>query len=101
VQHARTTLGVSERRACKVLPQARATHRYQPKITDDKAALRARTVELALPYGRYGYRRVTALLRREGWAVNAKRVERILRQEGLRVPEKQPSKRRLWRGWRN
>jgi len=53
-------------------------------------------VKLASRYGRYGYRRVTALLRAEGWAVNHKRVERIWRQEGLRVPKKQPKRGRLW-----
>ncbi len=56
----------------------------------------ARIVELAKDYGRYGYRRITALLRREGWKVNVKRVERIWRQEGLRVPRKQPRRGRLW-----
>jgi transposase InsO family protein len=51
---------------------------------------------LATQYGRYGYRRITALLRREGWRVNHKRVERLWRQEGLKVPQKQPKRRRLW-----
>jgi HTH-like domain len=51
---------------------------------------------MAMEYGRYGYRRVTALLRREGWQVNHKRVERIWRQEGLEVPQKQPKRRRRW-----
>ena len=55
-----------------------------------------RIVELATEYGRYGYRRVTALLRGEGWLVNHKRVERIWRQEGLKVPQRQPKRRRLW-----
>ena len=55
-----------------------------------------RIVELATEYGRYGYRRVTALLRREGWLANHKRVERIWRQEGLKVPKRQPKRRRLW-----
>lgn len=55
-----------------------------------------RIIELACQYGRYGYRRVTALLRREGWVVNHKRVERIWRREGLRVPKKQPKRGRLW-----
>ena len=53
-------------------------------------------IELAKTYGRYGYRRVTALLRHAGWAVNAKRVQRIWRQEGLKVPQKQPKRGRLW-----
>jgi len=55
-----------------------------------------RIVELATAYGRYGYRRVTALLRREGWKVNHKRVERLWRREGLKVPQRQPKRRRLW-----
>jgi len=55
-----------------------------------------RIIELATQYGRYGYRRITAMLRQEGWQVNHKRVERIWRQEGLKVPKKQPKRRRLW-----
>ena len=58
--------------------------------------LTLRMVELASRYGRYGYRRVTALLRAEGWRVNHKRVERLWRQEGLKVPAKQPKRGRLW-----
>ena len=54
------------------------------------------SIELASEYGRYGYRRVTALLRNEGWIVNHKRVQRIWRQEGLKVPQKQPKRGRLW-----
>jgi len=56
----------------------------------------ARIIELAAQYGRYGYRRITAMLRQEGWQVNHKRVERIWREEGLKVPQKQPKRRRLW-----
>jgi len=56
----------------------------------------ARIVELATQFGTYGYRRITALLRREGWKVNHKRVERIWRREGLKVPQKQPKRSRLW-----
>lgn len=62
----------------------------------DELRLIKRTIELASEYGRYGYRRVTALLRDEGFRVNHKRVERIWRQEGLKVPKKQPKRRRLW-----
>jgi putative transposase len=58
--------------------------------------LTVRVCELASQYGRYGYRRVTALLRSEGWKVNHKRVERIWRQAGLKVPQKQQKRRRLW-----
>ena len=53
-------------------------------------------VELASEYGRYGYRRITALLRQRGWRVNHKRVERLWKREGLKVPRKQPKRRRLW-----
>jgi transposase InsO family protein len=56
----------------------------------------ARIVELATQYGRYGYRRITALLKQEGWKVNHKRVERIWRREGLKIPKKQPKRGRLW-----
>ena len=77
---------VSERRACQVLGQARSTQRRERHIPDDEARLVAEMVELATHYGRYGYRRITAMLRWEGWKVNHKRVERLWRQEGLKVP---------------
>ena len=76
--------------------QPRATQRRVLRIRDDEEALRAEIVALAARYGRYGYRRITALLRRDGWQVNHKRVERIWRQEGLKVPQKQPKRDRLW-----
>jgi transposase InsO family protein len=72
------------------------TQRYVPQVVDEEERLAARVIELATQYGRYGYRRVTALLRQEGWQVNHKRIERIWRQEGLKVPKKQPKRRRLW-----
>ena len=87
---------VSERRACKVLKQPRATQRRRPIIRDDEDLLSQRIVRLASAYGRYGYRRMTALLRREGWRINHKRVERIWRKLGLKVPQKQPKRGRLW-----
>ncbi len=87
---------MSERRACKLVRQPRATHRYRPTERDDEKPLTRRIIELAAAYGRYGYRRITALLCREGWRVNHKRVERIWRREGLRVPKKQPKRGRLW-----
>lgn len=65
-------------------------------VKSDEEPLKERIVSLACEYGRYGYRRVTALLRTEGWHVNHKRVERLWRQEGLKVPRKQPKRRRLW-----
>ncbi len=82
---------VSERRACRVIGLPRSTRRYQPKVVDREAPLTKQIVELATQYGRYGCRRITALLRTEGWRVNHKRVERIWRQEGLKVLQKQPN----------
>ena len=96
--------GVSERFTCKVLGQHRSTQRKKIKGSDDEAALTADIIALAAQYGialaaqygRYGYRRITALLRAADWVVNFKRVERIWRREGLKVPQKQPKRRRLW-----
>ena len=87
---------VSERFACKVLGQHRSTQRKKPQGRPDEEALTSDIIRLASRYGRYGYRRITAMLRSEGWTVNAKRVERIWRREGLKVPQKQPKKGRLW-----
>ena len=89
-------LGVSERTACRVLGQHRSTQRNVARTADDEAALTADVVELARCYGRYGYRRIAALLRQAGWQVNRKRVERIWRREGLKVPARQPKRDRLW-----
>jgi transposase InsO family protein len=94
--HVRQKFGASERRVCRVLGQARSTQRRLRRERGDEEALRGDVVKLASRYGRYGYRRVTALLQAEGWLVNHKRVERIWRQEGLRVPKKQPKRGRLW-----
>ena len=99
VEHVREQLGhgrVSERRACKILGQPRSTQRRRHHVSDDEPLLVKRIIELATQYGRYGYRRVTELLRREGWKVNHKRVARLWRREGLKVPSKQPKRRRLW-----
>ena len=87
---------VSERFACKVLGQHRSTQRKKPQSRPDEEALTTDIIRLASRYGRYGYRRITAMLRSEGWTVNAKRVERIWRREGLKVPQKQPKRGRLW-----
>jgi putative transposase len=99
VQFVRNSLGqeqVSERRACQVLGQSRSTQRRQRHVPDDEPRLIKEMVALATQYGRYGYRRVTKLLHREGWQVNHKRIERLWRQEGLKVPQKQPKRGRLW-----
>jgi putative transposase len=89
-------LAVSERRACKVLEQARATQRRNLSPPSDEGQLTADIIALATRYGRYGYRRITAMLKDKGWQVNHKRVERIWRKEGLKVPKKQPKRGRLW-----
>ena len=79
-----------------MLGQHRSTQRKVPSGRADENVLTADIIALASQYGRYGYRRITALLREAGWAVNVKRVERIWRREGLKVPQKQPKKGRLW-----
>ena len=96
VDHVVAKFSVSERFACKVLGQHRSTQRKKPHCRADEDALTADIIRLASRYGRYGYRRITAMLRSEGWTVNAKRVERIWRREGLKVPQKQPKRGRLW-----
>ncbi|TYR37661.1 IS3 family transposase [Mesorhizobium microcysteis] len=96
VDHVMAKFSVSERFACKVLGQHRSTQRKKPTGRPDEEALTAEIIRLASRYGRYGYRRITAMLRSEGWTVNAKRVERIWRREGLKVPQKQPKRGRLW-----
>ena len=87
---------VSERRACRVVGQPRSTQLKVREVPDEEARLVVRMVELANEYGRYGYRMITAMLREEGWKVNHKRVERLWRQEGLKVPSRQPKRKRLW-----
>ena len=72
------------------------TQRYAPQIVDEEERLAARIIALATQYGRYGYRRITALLKEEEWQVNHKKIERIWKREGLKVPQKQPKRRRLW-----
>nr|WP_232478952.1 IS3 family transposase [Roseomonas rosulenta] len=89
VEHVVREIGISERRACAVLGQHRSTQRKVPRRAEDEERLTADIIELAKRYGRYGYRRITALLRGAGWTVNRKRVERIRRREGLKVPQRQ------------
>jgi transposase InsO family protein len=95
VQEAQTTLEVSERRACQVIRQPRSTQRYAAKERDGEKLLVRRMLGLVRGHPRYGYRRVWALLRSEGFRVNVKRIYRLWRKEGLRVPQKQRKKRRL------
>ena len=87
---------VSERRICRVLGQHRSTQRHQPRSREDEDRLVEDMIELARQYGGYGYRRVAALLRDAGWQVGDGRVERLWKREGLKVPQKQPKKGRLW-----
>lgn len=88
--------GVSERRACCVLGQHRSIQRRKPLQDCNEVPLTEDIIHLASQYGRYGYRRITALLKAEGWQINHKRVERIWRSEGLKVPAKQPKRSRLY-----
>ena len=78
------------------LGQHRSTQRKVPRGREDEERLTADIIELARQYGRYGYRKVAGLLRQAGWIINDKRVERIWRREGLKVPHKQPKRGRLW-----
>ena len=97
MEHVIAVLGVSERRACRALGQPRSTQRYAAIPLADEDALTADIIRLAGQYGRYSYRRISAaMLRHRGWRVNHKRVERIWRRAGLKVPRKQPKRGRLW-----
>jgi putative transposase len=96
VEHARERHELSERHACRLVNQWRGTQRYVPIQRVDEDALTRDIVTLASQYGRYGYRRITALLRTAGWQVGKDRVQRIWRREGLKVPEKQKPRKRLW-----
>ena len=100
---------MTERRACQLANQPRGTQRYRAIRREDEDALTQAMVQLAGQYGRYGYRRITALLKRAGWSVGKDRVERIStpagkpagdpgiwRREGLKVPQKQKPRGRLW-----
>jgi putative transposase len=91
----RDRLGVSERWACRVIGQHRSTERYEPKRVEDDAALCDRLREISKDRARWGYRRAHALLVEEGWEVNRKRVQRVWREEGLRVPQRKRKRRRL------
>ncbi len=95
VQRVRREVKASERRACKVLGQSRSTQRYRPREPNRDQPLVKRMLAIVRQHPRYGYRRVWALLRDEGWSVNRKRVYRLWRREGLKVPRKQRKKRHL------
>jgi transposase-like protein len=82
IEHLQQKLGISERRACRAIGQPRSTQRYNASRKTNQESLRSDIIGLATKYGRYGYRRITALLRGSGWRINHKRVERIWRQRG-------------------
>lgn len=86
VERVREKFEISQRRACQALGHPRSTQRYERRLAGDEAQLVEEIVKLATDYGRYGYRRITAMLREQGWRVNHKRVERLWRQEGLSTP---------------
>lgn len=92
----RQTLSVSERRVCRTLGQHRSTQRKVPCGLPDEERLTEDIIALTKEFGRYGYRMIAGMLNNSGWHVNHKRVERIWRREGLKVPQKQPKKGRLW-----
>ncbi len=96
MERARQEYGLSERHACRLLGQWRGTQRYGPLRRTDEDALTRAIIALATKYGRYGYRRITALLQSAGWQVGKDRVQRIWRREGLKVPPRQPKRGRLW-----
>jgi putative transposase len=87
--------GLSERRACQIVGQHRSTQRRAPCVGQDDAALRARLRKFSKDRPRWGYRRAHTQLREEGWAVNRKRVQRLWREEGLRVPVRRRKRYRL------
>lgn len=96
MQLARAKYQLSERWACRLLGQNRGTQRYTPIRRADEDELTAAIISLASHYGRYGYRRVTTLLNWAGFKVGKDRVQRIWRREGLKVPQKQRPRSRLW-----
>jgi transposase InsO family protein len=98
VDHIRQRLTISERRACRAIDQPRSTQRYVAREAGDEKELVKRMKALSALHPRYGYRRIWALLRAEKFEVNKKRVRRLWRREGLKVPRKQRKKRRLGHG---
>ncbi len=91
----RDRLGVSERWACRVVGQHRSTQRREPVRAEDDAGLRRELRVFSVKRPRWGYRRAHHHLRQEGWEVNRKRVQRLWREEGLRVPQRKRKRRRL------
>jgi transposase InsO family protein len=87
----------SERLACELVGLSRAAYRYMPLPKDDEEPLRAEVIRMASTYGRYGYRFIAGMMRNAGWGqATTSKVARIWRQEGLKIPQKQPPRGRLW-----
>jgi putative transposase len=95
VEHLQRVLGVSQRWACQLVGQHRATQRHQPAEPDRNRALREQLRQLSRAHPRWGYRRAHAQLGEAGWAVNRKAVQRLWREEGLRVPGRRRKRQRL------
>ena len=93
VEELQGSFEVSQRRACQVVDQPRSSQRYEAQVADEEAKLIARMLDLARQFPRYGYRFIAAKLRQGGWRVNAKRVYRLWRREGLKVPQQKRKKR--------
>ena len=89
-------MNTSERRTCSVIGITRSSFRYQLAPKDNEEELRLAMIKLAKRYGRYGYRKIAALLRMEGYTVNHKKVERLWREEGLQLPKRHKKRRRLY-----
>ena len=96
VIHTRQKIGTSERRTCETVGVPRSTQRYKVRQQNDDDNLRLALIRLAKQYGRYGYRKIAALLRVEGWKVNHKKVERLWREEGLQLPGRHKKRKRLY-----
>ena len=95
VEHLQQVFGVPERWACRLVGQHRSTQRHQPTEPDRNRALRAELRQLSRAHPRWGYRRAHAQLARQGWRVNRKAVQRLWREEGLRVPTTRRKRQRL------
>ena len=95
-ENERLRRGVSEHRICRVLGEHRQPQRHVPRGQADETRLVVDMIEFTRQYGRYGYRRISALLRDVGWQVNDKRIERLWRRERLKPHRKPPKKGRLW-----
>jgi putative transposase len=95
VEHLQRVLGLSQRLACRIVGQHRSTQRHQPLEPDRDRALREQLRRLSRAHPRWGYRRVHAALREQGWAVNRKAIQRRWREEGLRVPVRRRKRQRL------